>query len=225
MADPNLLASILSGQDALAAQMVPGYQIAQRTQAALDAGNHGETGGILGGLGHALMGLDAGMLQPNVQNVVNQRVANQGNLAKLLATPDPYAALANASPGQYSPLSAGAVLAGASPEAVADARLKGAQGQFFGAKALEALAGSQPPPANMYSAQPGNQPGSRASSANLSGAFGNPRYPQDPLLSMTPQQVQATTQDPQKRAALLAQLRARMAQRPTAAPPSIPGAQ
>jgi hypothetical protein len=112
--------------------MVPGYQIAQRTQAALNPEN---PGGILGGLGKALMGLDSGGLQPAVQNVVNQRVGNQQNLASLLSQPDPFSALANARPGQYSPLSGGTLLAGATPENVADARLKAAQGALFGAKA------------------------------------------------------------------------------------------
>ncbi|HEY2104893.1 MAG TPA: hypothetical protein VGH29_03875, partial [Candidatus Binataceae bacterium] len=137
MADPSLL-SILSGQDPLAAQMVPGYQIAQRTQAALNPEN---PGGILGGLGKALMGLDSGGLQPAVQNVVNQRVGNQQNLASLLSQPDPFSALANARPGQYSPLSGGTLLAGATPESVADAQMK--QQEVTGQAAKNAAALSQ----------------------------------------------------------------------------------
>jgi hypothetical protein len=215
MADPSLL-SILSGQDPLAAQMVPGYQIAQRTQAALNPEN---PGGILGGLGKALMGLDSGGLQPAVQNVVNQRVAAQPQLAQLLASNDPYKKLAEGGPGQYGPVASAALL-NASPEQVANTRLLNASAglgglNLSGYEGLNQLRqAGQPPPTG-----PMRGPGAGAVTGNPS-VLGTGRYPQgggspttggaDPMAAlpnMTPQQRQAFFQDPRMRALALQRYR------------------
>jgi hypothetical protein len=207
MAGENLLASILSGQDPLAAQMVPAYQAAQRGQAAINQ-DYGHNEGPFGALAKTLMGVEGSNLQPAVQNVVNQRVANQPNLAQLLASSDPYQALA-AHPGNYSPLSAGTLLAGASPESVADARLKAAQGQYFGAKANYAATGGNAPVNPVYNSGIAPSASGHAATAAASPApAGSAPILLEAAGKMSPQQRQAMMQNPQLRARYLAALRA-----------------
>jgi hypothetical protein len=219
MADPSLLASILSGQDPLAAQMVPGYLAAQQAQAAINP-EYGHNEGIAGALAKTLAGIGGAGMQPAVQNVVNQRVAAQPQLAQLLASNDPYKKLAEGGPGQYGPVASAALL-NASPEQVANTRLLNASAglgglNLSGYEGLNQLRqAGQPPPTG-----PMRGPGAGAVTGNP-GMLGTGRYPQggapsgggapDPLAAlpnMTPQQRQAFFQDPRMRALALQRYRA-----------------
>lgn len=125
MAD-NLLASILSGSDPLAPQILPGYMGSQYTSAALD-NSFGMNAGPFGALAKTLAGVMGGnAMRESVPQVTAARTAALPELAKLYASDDPYKELAS-NPGSYSPVAMAQLLAGASPEAVAKARLLNTQ--------------------------------------------------------------------------------------------------
>jgi hypothetical protein len=110
MADSNLLAAILAGQDPLAPQMLQGMQGAQlsATAAANPESTYGPIGVLAKFLG-ASQGHD--MQNSAVQNTTQARIAAQPELARLMANPNPYQELAQ-NPQGYSPLTRSAFLAG-----------------------------------------------------------------------------------------------------------------
>lgn len=172
MADSSLLAAILSGNDPLAAQMLPAYQGAQLSQAALDP-NFGHNEGWAGALAKTIAGFRGGaMTNDAVNNLVQQRMAAQPEEAKLLANPDPYSELAN-NPDAYSPLARAMVLNGANPGSVADARLKAAQAAFTQMQGRLASAAAEPMPP-MY----GNGNSARTGTLQAPGAMSVPQIKQ-----------------------------------------------
>jgi hypothetical protein len=213
MADPNLLASILSGQDPLAPQMTQGLQGAQLSATA--AANPEATFGPIGVLAKFL-GASQGhdMLNNAVQQTTQARTAARPELAQLLAQPDPYAAAAQ---GQHSPLAMAGILGGATPENVAQTREAAARAQFLGAQANLANRTAQPMPP-MYAPAAAARPTGVPSAGGVS-LPGTGRYPSpqaageaaDPIAqAMTlPLQQRAALQG-QQRAQIIAQLRARM---------------
>jgi hypothetical protein len=216
MADSNLLASILSGQDPLAPQMAQGLQGAQLSATAASDPNstYGPIGVLAKFLG-ASQGHD--MLNNAVQNATQARIAARPELAQLLAQPDPYAAAAQ---GQHSPLALAGIMGGATPESVADARLKAAQGAFFGAKANQANAANAPmPPLFVPStgAAALGQVGRPAPTLPGTGRYQQAEQSQEQApgaAAGTPSpraQVVQGLQNPQTRAAMLAQIKARIA--------------
>lgn len=188
MADGNLLAALLSGQDPLASQMVPGLQGAQLSQAALDPA-YGHNEGVFGALAKTLAGLTGGpMVQGAVNNTAGARVAAQPELARLLASPDPYAELA-ARPHDYGPVASSALLNGANPDAISQARLRAAQGEFLRGKVgLAQQLGPLIAAAGGGAAVGGAAPQRAAGPAGVNaGALpGNGRYPQPQAASAAP---------------------------------------
>jgi hypothetical protein len=123
MADASLLASIISGTNPLAPQMLDAYQGAQLSNAGLDP-NFGHNEGPFGALGKIIAAARGGpMLQQGVQATTAGNMAAMPDLAKLLASPDAYAAITP----QTNPVAAARLLQGATPETAANARLLGAQ--------------------------------------------------------------------------------------------------
>jgi|SRR5579859_736556 len=123
MADPSLL-GILSGTNPLDPQILQGQVGAQQYDASLNP-NVGHNEGPFGWLGKTLLGM-GGMnaMRQAVQQTTNANTAASPDLAKLLANPDPYAALAQ---GGANPVAAARLLQGATPETVAAARNQAAQ--------------------------------------------------------------------------------------------------
>lgn len=129
MADQSLLAQILSGQDPLSAQMLGAYQGSQLSNAAIDP-NFGHNEGPFGALAKTIAGFrGGGMTQEALQGLVNARNANRPELAQILASPDPFKAVAD-NPN-LSPLTQAGILNGATPNTVAEARLHAMQQQFL----------------------------------------------------------------------------------------------
>jgi hypothetical protein len=129
MADQSLLAQILSGQDPLAAQMLPAYQGSQLSNAALDP-SFGHNEGPFGALAKTIAGFSGGnQMRDAVQALVQARNANRPELAQVLASPDPFKAVAD-NPN-LSPLTQAGILNGATPNTVAEARLHAMQQQFL----------------------------------------------------------------------------------------------
>jgi hypothetical protein len=216
MADSSTLASILSGNDPLAPQMVPAYVAAQQTQQMLDP-NYGMNQGPFGALARVLAGATGygqGGLLSAVQNVTDARIAAQPEQAKLLASPDPYSTLA-ANPDAYSPLARSTILNGATPGSVAEARLRGAQALYNTAQAGLANASAAPMPP-MYGGTPstgggparGGVPGASANPGVL--GTGRPQAAAEPdfatIAAMPPQQqaIAVARMTPQQKAALAA---------------------
>ncbi len=137
MADASsLLASIISGTSPLAPDMLQAYQGAQLSNAGLDP-NYGHNEGPFGALGKMLAAARGGpMLQQGVQATTAGNMAAMPDLAKLLASPDAFTALAGNTAGT-NPVAAARLLAGATPGSVAEARLKAAQATLAGAQANE----------------------------------------------------------------------------------------
>jgi hypothetical protein len=126
MADASLLASIISGTNPMAPTMLGSYQGAQLQNAALDS-NFGHNEGLFGALAKTLAGFSGGnALRQGVQQTTAANQAALPDLAKLLANPDPYTALAGNTAG-FDPIAAARLLQGATPEDVAKARLASAQ--------------------------------------------------------------------------------------------------
>ncbi len=136
MADPSLLASIISGTNPLAPQMLGAYQGAQLSSAGLDP-NFGHNEGPFGALGKIIAAARGGpMLQQGVEATTAGNMAAMPDLAKLLASPDPYTALAGNVPGT-NPVAAARLL-NATPEDVAKTRLANMQMGLIGAKINQA---------------------------------------------------------------------------------------
>jgi hypothetical protein len=134
MADASLLASIISGTNPLDPTMLGAYQGAQLSNAGLDP-NFGHNEGLFGALGKMIAAARGGpMLQQGVEQATAANTAAMPDLAKLLASPDPYTALAGNTAG-FNPIAASRLLQGATPEQVAEARLKAAQTQLAYAQA------------------------------------------------------------------------------------------
>lgn len=157
MADASLLASLIAGQDPLAAQMLGGYQGAQLSGAALDPA-YGHNEGPFGALAKTLAGFSGGnQLRDAVQAVAAARAANRPEMAGVLAGDDPYKAIA-ANPAGYSDQTLAQLLSGATPQSVAEARQAAANAklaglnvagfQGAGASAAASPAGSVAAPAN-----------------------------------------------------------------------------
>jgi hypothetical protein len=232
MADPNLLASIIAGQDPLSAQMLQGQQGAQLSGAALNP-EFGHNEGIAGALAKTLAGFSGhDMLNNAVQNTTQARIGAQPDMARLLASNQPYQDMAN-NPGGYNPLARAALLNGASPlqaaqtkEALANAALANLNVTGFG------NAQANPSPASAGIGAPAMRRVAPLPTGNFS-ALGSGRYPQaaapspdmDPaaIAALSPQQRQAMLQNPQTRAALLAKLRALAAQQNAPAQPQAGG--
>jgi hypothetical protein len=124
MADPNLLASIISGTNPLAPQMLGSYLGAQQADAATNP-TYGHNEGPFGALAKTLMGFQGGnALRQGVQSTTAANTAAMPDLARLLANPDPYAQLAQ---GGANPIAASRLLQGATPETAANARNLAAQ--------------------------------------------------------------------------------------------------
>ena len=217
MADSNLLAALLSGQDPLAPGMVPGYQGAQLSAQATNP-EFGHNEGLFGALAKTLAGFAGpNMLQNSVQNTTAARTAAQPDLARLLAQPDPYAAAAQ-NPQAINPIALSR-LTNASPlqvaqtrEASANAALAGLNVSGFGA------AQGQGAPVGPVAA-PASKTIAPAPPGGGLAAIGNGRYQQEPsdpiaqAAAMSPQQRQALLQNPQARAGILMRLRMLAAQR------------
>lgn len=230
MADSSLLASLIAGQDPLAAQMLGGYQGAQLSGAALDpAFGHNE--GPFGALAKTIAGFSGGnQLRDAVQAVAAQRAANRPEMAGVLAGDDPYKTIA-ANPSGYSDQTLAQLLSGATPQSVAEARLAGANAKLAGLNvagfqgatpaAGAAAGGGVSAPANRKIAPGAGGSALPTADANILGT-GRPQAPATPIdtadpiaaaAAMTPQQRQAVVQNPQQRALVLARLRALAAQR------------
>lgn len=135
MADTNLLAALLSGANPLAPQMVGGYQGAQLSEAALNP-NFAHNEGPFGALAKTIAGFSGGnQLRQAVEATTAARQAATPDLARLLASNDPFAAIA-ANPSA-NPIAQAQILQGATPESAADARLKAAQAGLVGAQMKE----------------------------------------------------------------------------------------
>jgi hypothetical protein len=151
MADPSLLASIISGTNPLAPQMLGAYQGAQQAGAAIDPA-YGHNEGPAGALAKTLLGFQGGnALRQGVQQTTDANTAAMPDLARLLANPDPYGQLAQ---GGVNPIAASRLLQGASPEMVGDARLKAAQAAIFGAHANFLNGAGVRPPSSAAPAAP-----------------------------------------------------------------------
>lgn len=89
MADSSLLASIISGNDPLAPQMVPAYMAAQQSQQMLDP-NYGMNQGPFGALARVLAGATGngqGALKDAVANVTAQRQAANPEILGAVTNP------------------------------------------------------------------------------------------------------------------------------------------
>jgi hypothetical protein len=166
MADASLLASIISGTNPMAPTMLGSYQGAQLQNAALDP-NFGHNEGLFGALAKTLAGFSGGnALRQGVQQTTAANQAALPDLAKLLANPDPYTALAGNTAG-FDPIAAARLLQGATPEDVAKARLANAQAAFQGARTTNAINQMNAPAVPMYTSDTARAPAS--SSAPLVG--------------------------------------------------------
>jgi hypothetical protein len=226
MADASLLAQIIAGQDPLSAQMLQGQQGAQLAGAALNP-EFGHNEGIAGALAKTLAGFSGhDMLNNAVQNTTQARIGAQSDMARLLASNQPYQEMAN-NPGGYSPLARAALLNGASPlqaaqtkEALANAALANLNVTGFG------NAQANPSPATAGVGAPAMRRVAPLPAGNFT-ALGSGRYPQAPagpeqgqgqgadLLGVAaalpePQRA-ALLRNPATRAQYLALLRARQA--------------
>ncbi len=144
MADNSLLAAILSGQDPLAAQMLGAVQGNQLSGAALDP-NFGHNEGLFGALAKTIAGFrGGGMTQDALQGLVAARNANRPELARILASPDPFKAVAE--DPSLSALTQAGVLNGATPNTVAEARQHAAQAAYLQAQGALANAAAAPMP-------------------------------------------------------------------------------
>src|SRR5580692_11094652 len=145
MADDSSLAGLIAGTDPLSPQILDALHAEQARAYVANPANWQNTG-IAGALGRTL----AAFLVPNnistVADIAAQRQAALPDQAKLLSNPDPYAALAAATPGQYNGLASASVLNGATPGTVAEAQLKAAQAAYARAQANEANRQGQPMP-------------------------------------------------------------------------------
>lgn len=118
MADATLL-QLLSGADPLAAQMLAASQGQALTNASLDP-SFGHNEGLFGALAKTIAGIrGGGMTNDAVQQIVAQRQAALPELAKLLASDNPFAAAAS---GNVSPGALAAFMAGQTPESAAATR-------------------------------------------------------------------------------------------------------
>ena len=233
MADSSLLAQIIAGQDPLSAQMLQGQQGAQLAGAALNP-EFGHNEGIAGALAKTLAGFSGhDMLNNAVQNTTQARIGAQPDMARLLASNQPYQDMAS-NPGGYNPLARAALLNGASPlqaaqtkEALANAALANLNVTGFG------NAQANPSPASAGVGAPAMRRVAPLPAGNVA-ALGSGHYPQaaapspdmDPVAiaaALPPQQRQAMLQSPQMRAALLAKLRALAAQQNAPAQPQAGG--
>src|SRR5690348_1899051 len=152
MADSSLLAQILSGQDPLSAQMLGAYQGNQLSAAALDP-NFGHNEGLAGALAKTIAGFrGGGMTNDAVQALVNARNANRPELAQILASPDPFKAVAE-NPN-LSPLTQAGILNGATPNTVAEARQHAAQAAYLQAQGALANEAAKPLPPMFAGASP-----------------------------------------------------------------------
>jgi hypothetical protein len=118
MADATLL-QLLSGADPLAAQMLAASQGQALTNASLDP-SFGHNEGLFGALAKTIAGIrGGGMTNDAVQQIVAQRQAALPELAKLLASDNPFQAAAS---GNVSPGALAQFLAGQTPEGAAATR-------------------------------------------------------------------------------------------------------
>lgn len=126
------LASILTGQDPRAAELLQAVHNEQARDYVQNPGNW-QNGGLFGGLARIM----ASGLVPNntpvVADLASQMNAARPQQAALLAQPNPFAAIA-ANPSAYSPLAQAMVLNGATPENAALSQLQGAQSGLIGAR-------------------------------------------------------------------------------------------
>lgn len=233
MADTNLLASILAGNDQLAPQMLSGYQGSQLSAAALDP-NFGHNEGWGGALAKIIAGIrGGGMTQDAVNGVTQARAAAMPEMAQLLAGDDPYKAAA-ANPN-INPLNLAAILSGATPGSVAEARYKAAQAakeglNLRGYQGLPQQVGAVPPNKNAGAVMGGGGAAPMTGGDVSVLGTGRPQAPQpagidlSSLAAMPPdQQAQALkSMNPQQKAAMAAQLSRLRAQRlRSAAVPSL----
>ncbi len=126
-----------------------GWRGTQLSNAGLDPA-YGHNEGPFGALGKMLAAARGGpMLQQGVQAATAGNMAAMPDLAKLLASPDPYTALSGNIEGT-NPVAAARLLNGAMPEDVAKARLATAQAAFQGARTTDALNKMKGTPTPMY---------------------------------------------------------------------------
>jgi hypothetical protein len=206
MPDPTL-ASIISGTNPLDPQMLNAYQGAQLSNAAIDP-NFGHNEGPFGALAKLVAGARGSqMLNQGVQQTTAANTAAMPDLARLLANPDPFTALAQ---GGINPIAAARLLQGATPESAADARLKAAQAALAGA---QVNAYNNPIKRSPFLIPPA-QPTSASSGTPTSiSDFTTGRQPLDPVsavAALAPEQRSAAiaAMSPQQKAAYLARLRA-----------------
>ncbi len=217
MADSSLLASIISGTNPLAPQMLGAYQGAQQTAAAIDP-NYAHNEGPFGALAKTLMGFQgSNALRQGVDATTAANSAASPDLAKLLANPDPYTALA----GNYNgvnPIAASRLLQGATPESVAQARNLAAQAAYMGLN-VSGFKGMQPTGTVTAPAGKTSAPAAGLSAASpFAGASAYPVQGADPVATAmdpnTAAAVRAATvakMNPAQRASLRAALQAKLA--------------
>jgi hypothetical protein len=170
MADASLLASIISGTNPMAPTMLGSYQGAQLQNAALDP-NFGHNEGLFGALAKTLAGFSGGnALRQGVQQTTAANQAAMPDLAKLLANPDPYTALAGNTAG-FDPIAVARLVQGATPEDVAKARLASAQAAFQGARTQNVLNKMNAPQIPMYTTDTARSPA--ASPISGTSSFGS----------------------------------------------------
>jgi len=175
MADSSLLAQIISGTNPNAPLMLGGYQGSQLSNAALNP-EFAKNEGPFGALAKTLAGMAGpGMLQRGVEATTAANNAARPDLAKLLASQDPYSDLA--APGAaFNPLAVAQILQGTTPGQVAETR-KAAAEAVLGGMNVRGFQGM--PPAGAGAAVPvGKNAGAAlGASSSATPSLGTGRYP------------------------------------------------
>jgi hypothetical protein len=202
MADQSLLAAILSGQDPLAAQMLPAYQGSQLSNAALDP-SFGHNEGPFGALAKTIAGFSGGnQMRDAVQALVQARNAARPELARVMSGTDPYGVIGQ-NPEGYSQQTLATLLNGATPNSVAESRLHGAQAAYTNAQAALANRTASPMPsaAGAITGPTAVAPGPRP--AGDTNVLGGGRYPATPGAAEADPLQQISTLPPSQRPAAI----------------------
>jgi hypothetical protein len=241
MADNSLLSSVLAGQDPLSPQILQAIHNENARNYVQDP-NNWQGGGLFGGLARMIAGAAVPNNAPTVADITQQRAAARPDQAALLASDNPFAAIA-ANPSQYSPLAQAMVLNGATPQSAAETRLNAAnaalaglnvsgfqqaqQGAGGGAPAISAPASKNIAPASsgnpaVFGAGRYPAPGVNPPTAQVAPASAAPPDPVAAYNTATPQQKKLMLADPRYRSMVLQAMRARAAQSASAVTPSAP---
>jgi hypothetical protein len=209
MADTNLLAALLSGSNPLAPQMLGGYQGAQLSDAALNP-TFAHNEGPFGALAKTIAGFSGGdQLRQAIEATTAARQGANPDLARMLAANDPFAAAGQPS---ANPIAAAQILAGATPQSAAEARLHSAQAALANAQLPVLGSLAQPRPSTALGAGGAVTPLATAPAASIGGLTSGRPAPTDSLTeiaNLAPEQradAIAKVTDPRARAALMARL-------------------